>query len=531
MQAEGTLLPETIEDTRTATSSWRGWLEARARAIESQPWIIIAALSILYVIFIWYRATVILWHDELFTYYIAKSTSFNQLITYIRLLDLNPPLGYVLTGITQRLFGDSAVATRLPAILSFFVASMACLYFLARRIGLLWATFSILLVWYSPCLYFATQARPYALVIAFFSITLVSWDAAIRSTSNRNVALAGIVVGNVGMMLSHVFAIFSIGPFILAEMVRWYQTRRADWALWTCMLLPLSLVASYIPLMNRFQAEAFPLQFQGGPKKIVVFFYKWVFLNICPGLLAALIAALATMATSPKADSKARGFAAAHTGLFIGFLLPPVLINMMLMRTHGAFWERYCLTSAVAVYIATGSFVAYKLAAGRFAALVASLVLIAISLSNYIVTPYMDKQARARVLHAINFDTFHEDLPMVAASGVTFVEMDHNESSRFDKRFYYLTNRAAALQYGHATIFEGLAVEKNYFPFRGHVDSYSDFIQNHRHFLVIGTLLDQEDWLLRKLQDDGAQLTILGDYLTPYKDNSIYDVKISTPQK
>ncbi len=531
MQAERTLISETIDSTPTVTSGWRGWLEARARTLESHPWLIVLALTILYVVFIAYRATVILWHDELFTYYISKSTSFNQLITYIRLLDLNPPLSYVLTGITQRLFGDSAIATRLPGILSFFIASMACLYFLARRIGLLWATFSVLLVWYSPCLYYATQARPYALILAFFSITLISWDAAIRSTSHRNLALAGIVIGNVGMMLSHVFAIFSIGPFILAEMVRWYKTRRADWAVWACMLLPLTLVASYIPLMNRFQAEAFPLQFQGGPKKIVVFYYKWIFLNICPGLLAALLAALATMSSPAKVESKEKGFTTAHVGLFVGFLLPPILINIMLMRTHGAFWERYCLTSAVVVYIATGLFVAYKLGAGRFAAAIASLILIFLSFSNYIVTPYMDKQARARVLHPINFDTFHEGLPMVTASGVTFVEMDHNESSRFDKRLYYLTNRAAALKYGHATIFEGLAVEKNYFPFRGHVESYNDFMRSHNHFLVIGTLLDPEDWLLKKLQDDGAQLTILGDYFTPYKDSGIYDIKIGSPAK
>ena len=199
----------------------------------------------------------------------------------------------------------------------------------------------------------------------------------------------------------------------------------------------------------------------------------------------------------------------------------------MLMRTHGAFWPRYCVTTAAAVYVAAVLLAAYRLGMSRIAALGACSVLAVATVQTNFVGPYLEKRSQQRTLRPINFNTFHADLPFIAASGVTFMEMDHNQSAAFDQRLYYLTNRAAALKYAHTTIFEGLAVEKNYFPIRGHVVPYNQFLANHHHFLVIGTMLYAEDWLLPKLRDDGGKLNYLGEYLTPYKDNtSIYEVTL-----
>lgn len=526
MLVDSTLSPEkTLSDIRkTKLLHLRDRLEEASRRLERHPWVMITGLAIVYWLAVQYTGNLILWHDEIFTYYIARSSSVQQFFTFIRLLDLNPPLGYLMTRACQDLFGDSPFVTRLPEIISFFVASIAFLYFLAKRTGILWGTFAVLLIWYSPFFEYATQARPYAILMMFFSITLLSWDAAIGGRQHRKWALAGIVLGNVGMMESHVFAIFSIGPFILAEMVRWYRTRKADWPLWACLLLPLSLVASYIPLMNRFQAEMFPYQFQGGIKKVAVFFVKWVFFGICPGLLAAVLTALATAPSQRKTDFRNSMFSSAHVALLGGFLLAPLLINLMLMRTHGAFWERYCITSAVAVYVATALYLAYQLGVSRLSAVVSALILVFITMMDSVVLPAMDKSARMRVLPKINFETYRPELPFVAASGLTFLEMDRNESANFDKRLYYMTDRASAIKYAHATIFEGLAVEKNYFPIRGAVLPYQKFISEHHHFLVFGSMFYAEDWLMKRLHDDGAQMTYLGDYYTPYKDASMYDV-------
>jgi len=76
-------------------------------------------------------------------------------------------------------------------------------------------------------------------------------------------------------------------------------------------------------------------------------------------------------------------------------------------------------------------------------------------------------------------------------------------------------------------MFEGLPVLTEYFPIRAHVMPYSDFVAEHRQFLVFGNIGFPEDWLLRKLLAEGASVRhVKDDYTMPYRDASIYEVSI-----
>jgi hypothetical protein len=121
------------------------------------------------------------------------------------------------------------------------------------------------------------------------------------------------------------------------------------------------------------------------------------------------------------------------------------------------------------------------------------------------------------------------DLPFVDASGLTFLEMDHRADDSFARRIYYLTDQQAAMQYAHATLFEGLSFLKHEFPIRANVVPYEQFIQQHRTFLVYGTVDYPEDWLLRKLMADGATVQYLGKFRDSYKDEDLYQVALKQP--
>jgi hypothetical protein len=125
-------------------------------------------------------------------------------------------------------------------------------------------------------------------------------------------------------------------------------------------------------------------------------------------------------------------------------------------------------------------------------------------------------------------DAIEPDLPLVAASGLTFLEMDKYASPQLVARLHYLTDAQFAIQYAHATIFEGFPTLKQYFPIRAAVNPFPQFIQQHRKFLVLGTPGYPEDWLLRKLIADGDELRYLGDFPGPYKDTSLYEVTVSS---
>jgi hypothetical protein len=115
-------------------------------------------------------------------------------------------------------------------------------------------------------------------------------------------------------------------------------------------------------------------------------------------------------------------------------------------------------------------------------------------------------------------------IPLVDASGLTFLEMDHREDAATLSRVFYLTDPAGSFQFAHANIFESMALEHSVFPMRANVSTYSDFIQHHRRFFVLGQYDYAEDWLLRKLQADGASLRMLGSTTNSYKDKDLYEV-------
>ena len=117
-------------------------------------------------------------------------------------------------------------------------------------------------------------------------------------------------------------------------------------------------------------------------------------------------------------------------------------------------------------------------------------------------------------------------VPLVDASGLTFLEMNKREDAALLSRVYYLTDRDAAVRYAHATIFEGTGALREYWPIRGTVVAYRDFIRQTPHFFVLGTPDYPEDWLIPKLLDDGADLQFKGELHSSYRDHMIFEVTI-----
>jgi hypothetical protein len=102
--------------------------------------------------------------------------------------------------------------------------------------------------------------------------------------------------------------------------------------------------------------------------------------------------------------------------------------------------------------------------------------------------------------------------------------MDHREDTATLSRVFYLTDPAAAAEYAHANIFDEMAHTKSLFGLRANVSPYADFISLHHDFFVLGNYNYPEDWLLRKLQADGATLRMLGHTSGSYSDHDLYEI-------
>ena len=466
-----------------------------------------------------------LWHDELFTYYIAGAPSLSRLWEELH-LDLNPPLLYVATRASMRLLGDHPYVVRLPSILAFLAGSLCLYVWVARRLRPAYGLLAMLVFWSTPFFYYSSEARPYGLVMGFFGMALLAYQNVVIAR-RRPSAVVILAVAIAGMMVSHLFAVFYLLPFGLAELVRLYQRRKPDLAVWAALIVPAFFPFIYLSLVARFQSSVFPESFQASLHRI------WTFFMVTlkpegPMLLLAIFAALlvAFRRERPEISSKALPDLT-DVALITGSLAIPVVINLVLMRSHGAFFDRYGGPAAFGLALLVGFLIAVYTNTSRLAALAAGgVLLLYIPIENGL-------SAGAQLLHrqpplaAAPIDSIKPELPLVAASGLTFLEMDKYASPQTVGRLHYLTDTQFAIQYAHASIFEGFPLLKRYFPIRAAVDPFQQFVQRHRDFLVLGTPGYPEDWLLRKLMADGDELRYLGDFPGPYKDSGLYEVTIA----
>jgi 4-amino-4-deoxy-L-arabinose transferase-like glycosyltransferase len=499
--------------------------QARSRLrLSSELWAVLGLLTVLYILGVVASNRRLVWLDELFTFDIARARSLKQLWMPFHRFDFQPPTGYLLSRVSMKLFGENKFGLRFPSMLEFYIGSMALFSYVRRKVGISYAAAALLILWMGQTFFYAVEARPYALLMMCFSLLLLCWDIAVTS-EKRDVALWGVAIANLGMFSAHVFAPFSLLPFLAAEAVRFRRTRKPDFALWTALVLPTSLFLFYVPTIHDYVSISFAPAIEASLTSIPVFFYKTI--NVVSlALLLAVSAALLVRQEEPRATSPYH-WRREELVLFGWFLLVPILLNIAMMPRHGQFSDRYAITTEAAIYIGMAILVGIRLKSNRSAGYAAAAILMVIFCLQAVLWPIASQPP---LKDASALASIRPDLPLVDANPATFFEMNHHEKPEILSRLFFLKDRSLALKYTHMNYFEDrLFVEelKPYFLISPNVVSYADFIHQHREFLVLGTFESAGTWLLPKLKDDGAQFTWLGTYRMPYRDSNLYLVNLS----
>jgi len=496
-------------------------LEAAASRLEQQPAMLFALLSLFYVVLVTIEIRRGLWFDELFTFYISSEPTIAKMLGANWALDLNPPLSYFIVRASQAIFGQNELASRLPTVIGFWVGSAAMFIWLGKRAGYLVAAGSVAILWGGFFFIYATEARPYGLLFGFFGCALYCWDrvgAARRPWLN----VAGLFCSTTAMMLTHVLAPFSIFPLCVAQLVLTVRKRQVNWPVWAALLLPMGLEFLYIPWMHHFQTFLFPRVYQASPMRVMRFYGRLAQDGWFVAVVGMIAGALATR--WGQRTWWVYRFSTTDLALGLGMLAVPYAIVLPLMRTHGAFHWRYALIGSLAIWAGFSLLMNYLF---RNSKLVAAVLAFSILSASVAERAYRHVYQNNIHPHAHpELTGLHPELPFVAASGLTFLELDHYESQALTSRLYYLTDLASATKYSHATLWEGYRDMRPYFPLRGNIDHYRDFLRKHKHFLVLGTDWYPEDWLIPKLKDDRqVKITLLTSLKLPYKDLDIYDVQ------
>ena len=475
---------------------------------DREFWIILTALTVIYVTALYFTGQRFVWFDELCTFDIARAPSLHTLWVWVLKFDNNPPTVYLLSRLSMRIFGPTPLGLRLPSMLEFYFGSVAMLVYLRRKIGNPAAAFAVMIWWSSSSFYYAAEARVYALVFLSFSCLLLAWDTATKRTHHRTVALWCVAIADVVLLASHVFASLCLLAFLVAEFARYLRRRRPDYPLYAALALPMVIMLSYIPLIRVYHGLILWPQFHASPFMAGTFYFRAVDCVARVLFVVCFIAMLFQNRSRDKQGMRA-AFAWEDWTLLGCMLLNPLLLNLLLMTRKGDFFDRYTLATNAVIYGFIGMVVAARLRFTKLMAYVATILMFML-MTHMVVREWVK---RPRQVNPHIMSSLRPDLPIVVSNGATWVEMNQHEPPDVVARLYYIKDRAAAIKYDGTNYyydFEALDDMKQAgFPFKGNVEPYSAFIARRKQFLIFA---DPYEWLPLKLQEDGAQFTLLMAY-------------------
>jgi len=502
----------------------------------------ISSLLILFAIYLCahlgYSLRIPLWHDEIFTFYIAQAPSLRDLIHLTRTIDLNPPLSYLLTRATFHLLGVGTLQTRLPEIAGFWLALVCISLFVRRRAGNSFAVLAAVILFASKTTEPAIDGRPYGLMFGFGALMLLAWQSSTmaQAHSSRGSQSLGsdllLAFAGTALLLTHVFGLFLWAAIVAAEAAESWEHKQLTPSRLVALLLPLPCAwFFYVPILRSHAASSFPPAFQAHFSDIFGYFAnrttrELIALGFTILVLSA-VGGISWLRPAPRFVLTRPEWVAV-----LCFLLTPVLIIARLTLQHGAFFFRYGDAAMLGTAILFTVLLCRLTANRPAAALLAVVIFLFVSSRMQHAILFVGE---SRIFHHTEptIVPFHPDsvatsqLPLVINSGIVFIEMNNHESPQLLDRTFYLTGGPVALHYTNATIFEGMAYEVEAFHLHGRAEPYPAFVHHHPHFYLLASDHDfPEDWLLRKLRADGAQMRLLETIDNSYRDHNLYEVTV-----
>jgi hypothetical protein len=514
----------------SACDAFAAWMEAKAPVcLLLCAWVYFAATAI--------RAQHrVFWYDELLTVNLCALPRFADVWAAVRTgIDLNPPFQFLAVRASQALFGAGQLSARLPVVLSFLAMSVFVFLYLRRRVSAGWALAGMMLPWLTEAYRFALDARPYGILLGCAAAALYCWSrAADPSAARRGPAIVGLAVSLSLALLTHCYAVLLAVPLVAGEGVRLRRRRRADWSLWIAMAAAAFPVILYPWLMS---ANHTPPVLATSPFHVTPWTAPGTYRELLdpafwPLTLVILIVALAVRGADRPAEDDPHAMPAHESAALWGFAAIPIFAVLLAAATTGTFSLRYgapgviglaCLLAAAGArysrYPARSGAAAAALFFVFFTSAFAGQLWTAIHPTNVHAATATSAPAPARVpdtpaVQVPGRPLFSlasgSRLPIVVASGLVFLEVDHYGDDALVARTYYLTDTEAALRHTGSAGFEPTyPTMKRLLHLRANVAPAESFLAERRPFLMYTTGYFVE-WLLPELLERGWHVRLLG---------------------
>jgi hypothetical protein len=430
----------------------------------------------------------LLWYDELSTLAVTRRPSLWNALTSG--LEPNPPVFFAAAKASVRMFGETELAARLPSMIGVWIF-LICLYLFARRrvhpsFALLAAIFPLA----TGALSYASESRPYGLLLGFTGLVLVCWQGAIEGKRPLWWAV-GLFLALAGAISTHFFAVLLWIPLGVAFLIRVFMRRRFDVLVAAALALSPLILIAYRPIIAN--ARTLGGAFWARPDPfLVVRFYGFLLDDAVAPLVA--VAAIAGLFAAWRQIAAPRPSPSPQEGrgtpdellLLVTFLALPVFGVILGQLATGAFTERYALP-AVAGFAVLLAFAASHWSGRK--SVVAMLLAVALT-GGFLMNSARHYKwavtiaAKEHRLYAQLLTDAPGADPIVATDPVQFLQMTRYAPPELNRRLIYLTDgldpNTAEVGLQRLAIFDPIQI-----------DNYEHFRSRHLRF-----------WLYRRLDTD-----------------------------
>ncbi|MBF5044338.1 hypothetical protein FGE12_18210 [Aggregicoccus sp. 17bor-14] len=460
-----------------------------------------------------------LWNDELFTLHMASfprlADTWTALLTGAEQL---PLLYYCLMRAVVQGLGTSPVALRLPALLGYLAAGVALYVFLRRRIPQGYALTGALLLGTVPYFYYASEARPYGLILGLSGAALCCWQR-LGEGRGRHLARLGLFLALLGAVGSHYYALLTVIPLGLGQLVRSLKRRRIDGGTWAALLLaPALALALSLPLLASIRSAIHDFWAKAGPSDVLRFY---IYFGKSAGLALGVAVLVTFLAPLPARLPRVahlhrvtwRGLApvlpADEWAAVLGFAALP-LLQYGLSLVTGAYVDRYVLSALLGLCILAVLPLPRLFGGAARPGLVLALLVLGAACVRELASFLRARQIQRdnEVALALLQAEAREPIPIVTNHPSLLLELTYYAPPELRRRLTYLADVGEARRIlGHTSMERGVLTLVG--PrFGARVEDYETFMKAHPRFYVFGSFLPNFTWLLDGVQADGRPIEL-----------------------
>ena len=477
-----------------------GRLAKPVTAINENPGRVLFGVTVFYLLLVVPLAMIkLLWADEFITYYIAKLNSVHAIWNALsRGVDPNPPAIHILVMWSMRLFGDSELAVRIPAILACLLGVVCLFLFLRRRVPVIYAAAGACFFMATAAINYSYESRAYALILAFSMLSILMWQESIEGRYPRLAAVVMAIALAAGIS-SNYFAVLAFFPIAAGELIRDWKRRKIEWRVWVGLAIGGLPFLFFLPLINHAITQFAPHAWNKTTADVIPDSYtEMVEVILGPALAIFAIGAGHYFYERKKGNVKP-AILPRHEFVAVSVLLVyPMLGYVLALARAGMMSPRFVLPVCWGFAIAS-VVICYRVFAKN--AVAAGLVLIlffswALARDGFCAYDYVaQRYAFERVLY---------DLPpantLVVADSLLVQPLYHYASPEVAARMVFPLDFRLIDRYKHED-----SLEQNYWAGRGvfpvPIISFRQLKQQYPSYVIVAA---DHNWLLQKFEVDGA---------------------------